>query len=141
MGRYTDLDMVKGRYPTAQKAIAQSAVSSYFIDGAEGELDARLAARYTVPFSPAPSFIRDLATDIVFYKMTIFQESSEALGKYIDSRIEGLISGTIVLPSAPTSDNNGAWVSDSYHSKFGLDNPVNWQTDADQIDATIEGRR
>ena len=140
-GRYTDWDMVKGKYPEAQSAIAQSAVSSYFICGTEDELDARIAARYTVPFnvSSVPPMIRDLATDMVFYKLTIRQESSEKIGEYIDKRIDGLIDGTIVLTGA-ASGANAAWISNSYYGSFGMDNPINWQIDPELIDDTINRR-
>lgn len=143
LGRYTSFDMVKGKYPEAQKSIAQTAASSYFIANTEDELDSRVAQRYTVPFNPVPGMIRDLATDMIFYKLTIRQESSEALKTYIDERIKGLIDGTIVLTSSGASLQNGvnaSWVSNSYSTTFGMDSDVNWRVDCDLVNDTIDRR-
>jgi hypothetical protein len=144
-GRYTSYDALKGKYPETQKSIAQSAVSSYFIANTEDELDSRVAMRYSVPFSaPIPGMIQDLATDLVYYKLTIRSDQSENLKTYIDERIKGIIDGTIVLVSSGTSLQvaaNGAWISSSYSTSFGMDSDVNWRVDPDLIDDTSAGRR
>lgn len=143
VGRYTSWDLVKGRYPSAQSGTAQTSVSSYYISGAEAELDGRVGKVYVTPFiAPIPGFISDLATDMAYYKMVMFQKNAQILKTSIDERIKGLIDGSIIIVASGTglASGNTAWISDSYHSVFGHDDPTNWRADWDQLSADINGR-
>lgn len=146
MGRYIDWPHVTGRYGNITgSTLGAGNVGSYWLTQAEAEVDGRLAPRYTVPFTGTiPELVKDLCIDLTYYKMTIRQKESEALGKYLDKRFADIIAGTIVIPEADTtgaaSSGNEAWVANSYYSRFGNDDPVNWQVDPDQIDAEQDAR-
>lgn len=141
MGRYIDWSDVAGRYVDIAKMSGAEAISSYWLNYAENELDARLAVRYTVPFSPAPPLVRDLAIDLTYYRMTMRQKGSEVIKSYIDERLGGLVGGTITL-----TDSSGTALAESaasvawseqdkagYHTVFGPDYELNWQSSSSFI--------
>lgn len=136
MGRYIDWADVTGRYNDFAKGPDASVANASYVPQAEAEVDARLAAKYTVPFSPAPYLVKDLCIDLAYYKATIRQESSKAIKDYIDERFKAILDGSIVLTSSdgvvPVTGNY-AWASNSYHSSFGLDDPVLWRVDSAQV--------
>lgn len=136
MGRYTTWDLVTGRYDAAAKRGGSSEQQNYFIAGAEGEIDGYLAKRYTLPLTPAPDFLVDLATDLVFWKLSYGQKVAEPLRKSIDARLQGLRDGTITLVgsgSGALSTSNLTATENKYRSSFGHDNPINWSVDRDAL--------
>lgn len=147
MGRYIDWADVTGRYADVAKMTGAEAVSSYWLGYAESELDARLACKYTVPFSPAPPLVKDLAIDLTYYRMTIRQKGSELIKEFIDERLTGLIAGTITL-----TDSSGIAVSESataawseqdksgYHTAFGPDSELNWRVSSAWVQ-DVQGER
>jgi phage gp36-like protein len=105
---YISWEDIANKYPASVKITNGSNTSSVFIAGAEAEVDAALAARYLVPFTPAHPLVRDLCIDLAYYKMSIMQEGSERLGKYIEKRLKDLIDGTITLAGAePVASPSG----------------------------------
>jgi phage gp36-like protein len=108
------------------------AVASYWLGYAEAEVDARLAVKYTVPFSPAPPLVKDLAIDLTYFRMTIRQKGSELIKEFIDERFAGLIGGTITLTDSSGAAMGGistAWSEQDksgYHTTFGPDSELNW---------------
>ena len=127
MGRYIAWTDVAGRYPAAAKKAGDTEIGSYWLPYAESEVDARLASRYTTPFTPCPQVIQDLCIDLTYYKMFMFEESSETLKQYIDERIEGLLNGTITLTTSGAASAGVSWSEHSgHHTSFGPDDPVNW---------------
>lgn len=141
MGRYIGWTDLVGRYPDAAKIAAQENVSSYTIPGAEAEVDARLAARYSTPFgTPAPDMIRDLVVDLTYYKLTFRQKDSEKLYTYIMDRFASINSGTITLPSTLATVGVPVWTSNSYQSAFGPDDPTNWQPSIQSIEDAQSSR-
>ena len=143
MGRYIDWADVTGRYSDFAKGPDASQANASFVPQAEAEVDARLAVKYTVPFSPAPYLVQDLCIDLAYYKATIRQKGSEQIKKYIDARFETIMNGSMVLTNSAgviSGTGNYAWASNSYHSAFGMDDEVNWRVDDEQI-SDIEGQR
>jgi len=144
MSRYIDWEDVVGRYPDAAKIGGADTVNSSFIVGAEAEVDARLAGRYTVPFSSTPPLVKDLCIDLVYCKMTSRQDSSDKLyQRYLDL-IKEVMSGTVVLVSdtgtAVTNVRTAlAFSTNSYRSAFGPDDAEEWSpSDSALTDASLE---
>lgn len=136
MGRYIDWADVTGRYPDFAKGPDSTVAEAAFVPQAEAEVDARLAPKYTVPFSPAPYLIKDLCVDLAYYKATIKQESSKPIKEYIDDRFKAIIDGTLVLTNSDgivAQTGNLAWASNSYHTSVGPDSEVNWRISSQWI--------
>ena len=136
---YTTWEMIVGKYPGVAKNANSPEVALAFLPGAEGEINGRLAAKYTVPFSPVPALIQDLCTDLVYAKLTIRDPKlSEIVMKYYDKRMEGLQDGTTLLVYSTgttlTNASNAATIDKDYHSVFGPDDAENWQPDTDALD-------
>lgn len=135
MGRYILWTDVTNRYVDWAKGPDSTIGEAAFIPHAEAEVDARLAVKYSVPFSPAPYLVKDLSVDLAYYKATIRQESSKLLKDYIDARFKAIIDGTLLLTnSAGVVAGTGgfAWASNSYHSSFGMDDETLWRVDSQQ---------
>lgn len=130
MGRYIDWADVTGRYPDAAKIAGAEAIGSYWLNYAEAEVDARLAPRFTTPFSSAPDMVKDVAIDLTYYRLTMRQKGAEVIKGYVDERINGMISGTLYLTSSFALENTTAWSEQAktgYHSAFGFDNEIYWR--------------
>lgn len=140
MGSYTNWGLVAGRYPPIANARTEADAETNFIAGAEGELDARLAPKYTTPFTTVPEIIKDLATDLTYVKMRHFHKDVQGVIDHIEARIKGLLEGTIVIPGATESSTNQAWVNETYHSAFGMDDSSNWSRDEDQLTEASDAR-
>ena len=131
MGRYIDWTHIVNRYPDAARIAGANDVGSSFIAGAEAEVDAALAARYTVPFTPAPPLVQSVVTDLAYCKMTIRQPESKPLQEQTQKLLDALVAGTLLLV-----DETGVVVqaggpvrtfaTNSYRSAFGPDDPLNW---------------
>jgi len=146
MGRYADWDDVANRYPDIAKLAGSIELGTSWLAGAEDELDARLAARYTVPFAaPVPGLINDLIIDMTYWRATMRQESSAVLKTFIDERLGGLVSGAIALVSSGTVMASSTAPRASVdtagrHTSFGPDDPIEWETDEDWIEAVEDSR-
>lgn len=105
---YITWEDIANKYPASAKISNGSNTSSVFIAGAEAEVNAALASRYLVPFTPAHPLVQDLCIDLAYYKMSIMQEGSERLGKYVEKRLQDLNNGTLTLPGAePVASPSG----------------------------------
>jgi phage gp36-like protein len=145
MGRYIDWADIANRYPTvARERGGEQTGMGVFVDDAEGEVDARLAPKYTVPFVPgssyAPQIVRTLSIDIAYYRLNMQQKWAETLKEYIDARFKALLDGTMLLVNSSgtlAANDVAAWTDRPYRSSFGPDDPTNysisdsWQTDAE----------
>jgi phage gp36-like protein len=143
MGRYIEWADVTGRYiDTAKYTGGEGGVGSYWLALAESEIDAFVAPKYTVPFSPCPLPIKDLCIDLTYYKMSMRQESAKPLWEYIDYRLKAILNGTMTLTTSGSALAQGtAWSENSgYASSFGPDDPLNWRVSSDWMDA-VEGSR
>lgn len=143
MGRYIDWADVTGRYGDFAKGPDAANAQQSFIPQAESEVDGRLAVKYSVPFSPAPVLVQDLCIDMAYYKATIRQEGSKAIGDSLERRFKAIIDGTLILttsagPVAATS--NIAWASNSYATAFGPDSEVNWEVSSQWVQDVQDAR-
>lgn len=110
--RYTD-DYDQG--------IVNTSVTDKAIAGAGALIDSHLATRLSVPVSPVPDIIKDLAVDIAIYKICSrrSQAPEEIRTKYDDAvkYLEKAAAGKIAIPgavSAPDSmSNDGVSMSTS----------------------------
>lgn len=123
---------VVARYKELAKDFDSTDAQAALIGGAESEIDARLASRYTVPFTPVPGIIKDLAIDMAYYRAFWRQKAEKPLQDFIERRLSMLacgsstlvVSGTVIaqVTVLPWSDRTG------FRSSFGPDDPINWST-------------
>ena len=129
MGRYIDWEDVADTYPDWTKSFSANSAGNLWIPRAEDEVDARLAPRYSVPFTPVPGVVRDLCIDLAYYKLAFASEKGEKLGEILDKRFQALLDGSMILTVSgsplPTTDQPWSTHQD-YPTQFGVDNPVNW---------------
>ena len=129
MSRYIDWEDVSNAYPDWTKSVSANTVGNLWIPRAEDEVDARLAPRYSVPFTPVPGVVRDLCIDVAYYKLAFASEKGKALGEDLKTRFEALLDGSMVLTmsGSPLSTTDKPWgTHQTYPTQFGVDNPVNW---------------
>ena len=141
---YTTWETIVAKYPGVAKFANSPELALAFIPGAESEINGRLAAKYSVPFSPVPALIADLCTDLVYAKITIRDEKlSKIVMDYYERRMKGLQDGTTLLvdSTGPLVDqSNRGTIDKEYHSVFGVDDPTNWQSDTDALDDAEDSR-
>ena len=142
MGRYIDWADVVGRYAITAKMAGETGTGSYWLEHAEGEVDARLAPYNTVPFTaPAPMVVKDLAIDLTYFKMAIGTDHAKEVWKYLEARFKAIADGTLVITnSAGPLSTDQAWSSNSYHTAFGPDAPEDWRISSQWIDDTRSER-
>jgi len=130
MGRYIDWKDVADSYPDWPKAASANSVGNLWIPRAEDEVDARLAPKYTVPFTPVPGVVRDLAIDLAYYKLVFASDKGKALWESLKERFESILDGSMLLTTSAGALGTGdrAWSThQSYPTQFGVDSDVNWQ--------------
>ena len=148
MGRYIEWDDVVNRYPEINNLGGSDEISSSYIVYAEGMVDGLLADFYTTPFSSNNITVRDLCIDCVYWRAGRFKLDDAAAVQsefyaYIDrlkSREMQMIdtSGTVLsigISNAPIYTN-----VQSYHSFFGVDDPIEWMTDEDWLEDQADER-
>lgn len=147
MGRYVEWETFVGRYPDAARISGAESTASYWLSYAEFEVDARLAQRYTVPFTPAPPLVQDLVMDLTYYRMNLKQKWASAVWSSIEERLTAIINGTLALvdpngvalevtnPSGMAFNSTSGW-----GTSFGMDDPVEWNVDSQWME-TMEGVR
>jgi phage gp36-like protein len=135
---------VVARYADIAKTYDSIDAQTGFINGAEAELDSRLAVRYTVPFSPVPPIIKDLAIDMAYYRATWRQDSEGALKDFIERRLAALVAGSaslVVSGSVLTTNQSQAWSDrDGIRSVFGPDDATNWSVSEEWQQSAQEER-
>ena len=137
MGYVTYSDCVV-RYPIFETWPGSATqVNSSLIHYGEVELNARLAPKFDVPFSPAPAAIEDLAIDFAYLKSLNYGNQNERwveVNSMLSSRIERILdgdemlvtdSGTVIEPV--TRSGVDIWSStEDYnptHSMLGAESP------------------
>lgn len=146
--RYIDWSNVTNRYRDVANAVDAVDGQESYIAGAEAEVDARLAQKYTVPFTNtptlAPDLIKDLSIDLTYYKIWLGKKPNEDLKEYIDERFKGLLDGTLTLVSSGgvvVDQLSFAWSDRSdYHTSFGVDDPTNFKVSDDWMDDNSDAR-
>lgn len=116
---YTSFEELKQLYPKIETISLTSAnVNEIFISKAEGEINAKLANRYTVPFSrnTAPRIIKSIAQDISMYYVLrrVYTQNKKDKNPWLDEwkaardLLDELAKGTMALV-----DNSGAVIGQS----------------------------
>jgi phage gp36-like protein len=135
VSRYASWEDLIKRYPNAAKASANADMDEAYISPAEAEVDLRLSAVNTVPFTaPVPAMIQSLTIDVAYYKLTMRSKESKSLQEYLygkDGIFAALLAGRIKIDT--TTLGNSAWIDKEYHSRFGVDDPINWSIDSDAV--------
>jgi len=105
--------------------IINTSVTDKAIAGADALIDSHIAKRYSVPVSPVPDIVLDLAVDIAIYKIYSrrSQPPDEIRRKYDDAvkYLEKVAAGKIIIPdatAAATSTSDTAVTITSGTRKF-----------------------
>jgi hypothetical protein len=142
MGRYITWADVADAYPDWAKATSANSVGNLWVPRAEDEVDARLAPKYTVPFTPVPGLVRDLCIDLAYYKLVFATEKGKELKESLKERFEAILSGEMVLTmSGSLLAPDRAWSThQDYPTQFGVDNPINWEVSSAWAEDNQEAR-
>lgn len=130
MGRYIKWDDVSNAYPDWAEAVSANSVGNLWIPRAEDEVDARLAPKYAVPFTPVPGVVRDLCIDLAYFKLVFASEKGKALGEILKDRFQSILDGDMVITTSGSQLDSGerSWSThQEYPTQFGVDNPINWE--------------
>jgi len=148
MCRYIEWDDVVDRYPVLNTIGGADEISSAYIVYAEAMTEGLLARKYTVPFSNNNMTVKNLAIDYTYWMAARFK-LDDAVAVY--SSYHGTIrmlqkdqmdmiidDGTLL---SGTRKNSGIYSStQSYHSAFGVDDPINWRIDSSQMSDMQDSR-
>lgn len=143
MGRYAVYSGdggVTARYPRClTDSRAAALCESSYLRPAEFELDARLASRFTIPFSSNNYTATDLVIDMTMLRMGVYKERDEDLRASVDARIKALLDGTMVMIT--TSGEVAAYPASGvinttadYHPTFGMGPIEDMEVDDERID-------
>lgn len=147
MGRYIDWKDVTNRYRLVGKSLDATQVGSSFVPYAESEVDGRLAAKFTVPFSNNVTAVKDLCIDLVYVKAgNINVKESKRIMDAIDSKIMRLLDGKEML-----IDDVGNVIHQSvagtiysttknYAPTFGVGEVTDMEADPDRVDDEADAR-
>ncbi len=107
MGAYVDWKDCVNKYAALPKNGGAVEMQDVFISEAEDEVNATLAPRYTVPFSPCPGIVKGLVIDLVYWKANLLQKGAQTVKTYYDARIKGILDGSILIVNS--GDAAGAY--------------------------------
>jgi hypothetical protein len=147
MGRYINWEDVIDRYPELNTLGGADQLSSSYVVYAEAFVDGILSTHYTPPFSNNNMIIRDLSIDMCYWRAARFKldDAIEVKSAFYDTiamlkdRQINMYDDTGTL--VPSVDKSFV-VSNtqSYHSAFGMDDPIQWRIDEDQAEADEDAR-
>ena len=147
MGRYINWEDVLDRYPELNTLGGADRLSSSYVVYSEAYVDGILSTHFTPPFSSNNMIVRDLCIDWTYWRAARFkvEDSIEVKSSFFETI--GLIKtgqlkmydeqGTLIEQN---EENQVYSNTQSYHSSFGMDDPVKWKIDEDQQDDD-EGKR
>lgn len=148
MGRYIEWDDVVDRYPELNSIGGADEFGPTYVDYAEAFVDGALSDKYTVPFSNNNMTIKDLCIDYCYWRAGRFKLADAAdvqsaffgTVKMIKDGFLNLIntSGEVISGAEKVMGIHSS--TESYHTAFGIDDPINWRVDSDQIDAVQDSR-
>jgi phage gp36-like protein len=147
MGRYIEWDDVVNRYPELDTVSGADEMGPTHIDHAESFIDSILSSHFTPPFSSNNMTVKDLSIDNVYYRAGKFKLDNAAQ-VWSDTLvfIEMLKNGQASMISDSGEllgiRATGAIYSNtqSYHSSFGMDDPICWAIDSDHQIADADAR-
>jgi len=143
---YIIYEDVIARYPSvATWGKTETEVNSDLIYYAEMELNSRLSAYYSVPFSASHPTVKDLAIELTYYKALVTKKPKEAeeVRKAILGRLDDLKEGREFIFTgsnttiAPSGQEDEIWsTTQDYHPTHGMLDPANEYTgiDSDWLD-------
>lgn len=141
MGRYAVYSGdVINRYPRClTDSRAATLVDSTYLLPAEAEVDARLGARFSVPFSSNNMTVKDLVIDMTMLRMGTYKERDEELRAAVDARIKALLDGTMVMVTASGTVASYAAsgvisTTMSYHPVFGVGSVTDMEPDEQRVE-------
>ena len=142
MGRYINWDDALDRYPELNTLGGADELSSSYIVYAEAFVDSALKSHWTPPFSNNNMMVKDLTIDWTYYRAARFKlENAVEVKSGFWETVEMLKNGQLTMIDETGAEvpgvNAGAAVysnTGSYSTSFGMDDPLNWEIDADQID-------
>ena len=155
--RYTTWEDVVARYPRAATIgtanPGEAAAERAYILPAEATVDASLALRYTTPVANtptlAPDSVRDVATDLAYWKMawmTLDERIEKILRESINDRLSALATGSLSLvgsgglvtvPTAPSA----VWGTHQDYSNIGgVDSVEDWGVSSLELSAQEDVR-
>jgi len=122
------------KYRKLEDSFDSSAINSYWAPRVSANVDGLVGQRFTVPFTPTPLLISDLAVDLCYWEMTYKEENQTILKDYIDERVTGLLNGTITLTDPTGAPLAGAprvfLTTSGTASSFGMDHVENFRVDS-----------
>ena len=148
--RYTTWEDVVARYPKAAGIASanpgETAAERAYILPAEATVDATLALRYTTPVANtptlAPDAVRDVATDLAYWKMAwmgLDERIEKILRQSIDDRLAALGTGSLSLVGsgglviAPNGTSAVWGTHQSYPNVAGIDEVEDWQVSSGEL--------
>lgn len=125
-----------GKYTSLAKDFDSTKINSLWAPLTCADVDGLIGQKYSVPFTPTPLFVKNLAIDMCYWQITYKEQDQSILKAYIDQRVAGVLNGTITL----TDPTNGAALTPATSqvfmttsgtgTSFGMDNPINFAVDS-----------
>ena len=139
MSRYINWNDVVDRYRSVSDKDA-TVVGSSFIPFAETEVDGRLAAKYSTPFSSNNLTVKDLCIDLVYIKVgNLNIKETEKLQAQVNSKVARLLNGEEIMITSSGDQivpgvSGGLWSSTgSYHPVFGMGDVTDFVVDSSRL--------
>ena len=140
MGRYINWSDVVDRYPEINTRGGAAVISSTYIVYAESFVEGMLNSHFTPPFSNNNQTIKDLAIDCVFWRAARFKDENaiqvksdfySVISMLKDGKMSMVTDEGLIL--AAGNGSIGYSTTQSYHSSFGMDEPINWRVDSSHV--------
>lgn len=148
MGRYIDWSDIVDRYPEIETLGGAAEIGETHINYAEAFIDGMLSDRFTPPFSNNNMTIKDLSIDAVYWRAgrfkfedaaSIYSMTIQTISMLRKGELNMVDSGGNVLEVGEKT--MGIYSStESYHSAFGIDDPINWRIDSDYMSDVQDSR-
>lgn len=132
---YFAFEDLANKYPKLASDFQAQNINSFWCPIASADVDALIGAKYSVPFTPTPLFVKNLAIDLCYWQMTYKEQDQALLKEYIDERVTGVLNGTITLTDPTTGAvlnpaSNVFLTTSGTLTSFGMDNPANFGVDS-----------
>ena len=148
MGRYVNWDDIIDRYPELNTLGGADQISSTYIVYAETFVDASLASHFSVPFSQEIMLIKDLTIDTAYWRAGRFKlENATEVKSSVYETLSMLKNGQLTLVDEfgievpAVQITTGIYsTTQSYTLPLGMDDPIEWAIDEDQVTDTTNER-
>lgn len=138
---------ILARYPEVGDLRDATRVDSHYLQYAVTELNARLAPRFSVPFSDNNLTAKDLAIDLTYAKLYRYKDpdKSASVNSYVSAFIDKLLCGdaSMMTTSGELVTSIGGTVystTQTYHPVFGMSNPLLLEVSSAEIIAEESAR-